>query len=55
MGLTDLAADLKKLELLAKAGKEPERYSEIIEKFKSETQEAVDELNEVCDNLELYF
>ena len=55
MGLTDLASDLKKLELLTKAGKEPEKYGEIIKKFKSETQVAVNELSEVCDNLELYF
>ena len=55
MGLHDLAADLKKLELLAKAGKDPEQYPQIIDKFKSETLEAVNELDQVARNLEMYF
>lgn len=55
MGLHDLATDLKNLELLAKAGKEPEKYPQIIDKFKSETLEAVHELDQVAKNLEMYF
>jgi hypothetical protein len=55
MGLNDLAADLKTLELIAKAGKNQEKYHQIIDKFKIETIEAVDELDEVTKNLELYF
>lgn len=55
MGLNDLAADLKKLELTAKKGDKQETYRALIDKFKNETAEAVDELDEVCNNLELYF
>jgi len=55
MGLNDLATDLKTLELLAKAGKDQDKYQQIIDKFKFETLEAVNELNEVTKNLELYF
>ena len=55
MGLNELATDLKTLELLAKAGKDQDKYQQIIDKFKFETLEAVNELNEVTNNLELYF
>ena len=55
MGLNDLAVDLKTLELLAKAGKDQDKYQQIIDKFKIETLEAVNELTEVTKNLELYF
>ena len=54
MGLTDLAADLKNLELMAKSGKNPEKYATIVDRFKKETSEAVNELNQVIENLELY-
>lgn len=54
MGLNDLAVELKTFENLAKAGQEVEKYPEFIRKFKSETQDAVDELNEVVSNLDIY-
>ncbi|MBN2213715.1 MAG: Hpt domain-containing protein [Bacteroidales bacterium] len=54
MGLNDLASDLKRLELSAKAGKEQEKYQSIINRFKLDTTEAVKELEEVTRNLELY-
>ena len=43
------------MELLAKAGKDQDKYQQIIDKFKIETLEAVNELTEVTKNLELYF
>ena len=55
MGLHDLASELKRLELIAKAGENKEEYQQIINKFKLDTNEAVNELNEVTKNLELYF
>lgn len=55
MGLSELATLLKSLELMACAGTDVEKYPAIIERFKSETLEAVYELNEVTKNLELYF
>lgn len=55
MGLTELASQLKSLELMACAGNDVEKYPAIIEKFKIETTEAVSELDEVTKNLELYF
>jgi HPt (histidine-containing phosphotransfer) domain-containing protein len=55
MGLQDLAVDLKDLENLARDGKKPESYAGIIEKFKMETTIALQELEVVSDNIELYF
>ena len=55
MGLSELATQLKSLELMACAGTDVEKYPVIIEKFKKETHEAVTELDEVTKNLELYF
>lgn len=55
MGLNDLAADLKKLELSAKAGTETEKYPLIIERFRKETAEAEIELDEIIKNSEKYF
>jgi len=54
MGLTDLAADLKKLENLAKAGEQTEIYPAFIEKFKKETGEALEELDDVANNIDIY-
>jgi HPt (histidine-containing phosphotransfer) domain-containing protein len=54
MGLNDLAIDLKNFENLAKEGKEVDTYPQFIEKFKTETQQAVDELNEVVSNIDIY-
>ena len=55
MGLHELASDLKSLELSATAGKNQEKYQQIINKFKFDTNQAVNELEEVTKNLELYF
>jgi HPt (histidine-containing phosphotransfer) domain-containing protein len=55
MGLNELASELKTLELLAKAGKDQDKYEQIIGKFKLYTNEAISELEEVTKNLELYF
>lgn len=54
MGMEDLAADLKKLENIAKAGVEVDKYPEFILKFKRETTEAIKDLSEVSENIELY-
>ena len=55
MGLHDLAADLKILETIAKQGIETEKYRGYIDRFTAETSEAVIELNEVKENLDIYF
>lgn len=55
MGLSGLSDDLKTLETLAKSGEKPEMYKPLINKFRKETNEAVEELNQVTNNLELYF
>ena len=54
MGMDELAKDLKSFENLAKAGAEVDKYPEFIHKFKSETTEAVKELSEISENIELY-
>jgi len=55
MGLNKLAKDLKILEELAKDGKDPIKYPKLVKSFKDETSEAVEELNVVKKNIELYF
>jgi HPt (histidine-containing phosphotransfer) domain-containing protein len=55
MGLQDLANDLKDLENLAREGKKPESYAGIIEKFKQVSTIALQELEVVSANIELYF
>lgn len=55
MGLSNLAKDLKDLEILAKEGKDPETYPALVHRFKKETTEAIDELNVVQKNIEHYF
>jgi HPt (histidine-containing phosphotransfer) domain-containing protein len=55
MGLNELAVDLKNFENLAKAGEEVEKYPVFIEKFKTVTSEAIEELDEVTNNLDIYF
>ena len=55
MGLNDLAADLKKLETIAKQGIEQEKYRDYIDRFIQETGEAVQELKEIKENLDIYF
>jgi HPt (histidine-containing phosphotransfer) domain-containing protein len=54
MGLNDLAVELKTFENLAKSGQDIEKYPDFIERFKRETQEAVDELDDVASNIEIY-
>ena len=54
MGLDDLSSDMKVLETLAKEGKETEKYPMLVDKFKKETKKAVEELDEVLQNLELF-
>lgn len=55
MGLTKLARDLKILEELAKEGREHAKYPRLVRNFRQETSEAVEELNVVKKNIELYF
>lgn len=54
MGLNDLATELKTFENLAKAGEKTETFPSFIEKFKKETNEAVSELDEVANNIDIY-
>ncbi len=55
MGLNELAVELKAFENMAKAGTDVEKYPTFIEKFKSETSEAISELDEVAANIDIYF
>jgi HPt (histidine-containing phosphotransfer) domain-containing protein len=55
MGLNDLAAELKNLENSAVNEKNINTYPVIVSKFRAETAGAIDELNLVINNLELYF
>jgi HPt (histidine-containing phosphotransfer) domain-containing protein len=54
MGLNDLALELKTFETLAKAGEQTEKYPSFIENFKRETSDALDELEEVTKNIDIY-
>jgi len=54
MGLNDLANELKNFENLAKAGEEVEKYPSFIASFKKQTSEAIDELDEVIKNIDIY-
>jgi HPt (histidine-containing phosphotransfer) domain-containing protein len=47
MGMNNLAADLKQLELKARDGKETETYQEIVERFNTECTQAVTELKSI--------
>jgi len=51
MGMNDLAADMKTLELLAKEEKEKESYPGFIDKFVNQTQQAITELKETASHL----
>lgn len=55
MGLNELALELKSFENMAKASEKPETYPAFIAKFREETSEAVVELEEVANNIDLYF
>jgi len=46
MGMNDLAADLKTLELLAKESQETEKYPAFVEKFIQQCEAAIVELHE---------
>jgi HPt (histidine-containing phosphotransfer) domain-containing protein len=50
MGMSDLASMLKDFEQKAKEGKEPEKYQSYIDKFKSDTAEAVKEIDDLLIN-----
>lgn len=47
MGMNDLATMLKSFELKAKEGKEPELYEAYIQRYKSDTDAALTELEDV--------
>lgn len=51
MGMNDLAADLKTLELLTKDNSEVESYPAFVEKFLTQTQLAIEELKEIGSKL----
>lgn len=51
MGMTDLATDLKTLELLAKESNEVEKYPAFVDKFISQTKSAIDELSDIASKL----
>jgi len=51
MGMTDLAADLKTLELLTKDNAEVESYPAFVEKFLAQTKLAITELTEIASKL----
>jgi HPt (histidine-containing phosphotransfer) domain-containing protein len=50
MGMNGLAQMLKTFELQAKEGKEPQLYEQYLERFKSETEEAGRELDDIISN-----
>jgi len=50
MGMTSLAEMLKTFELQAREGKEPQLYEHYLERFKSETEEAIRELDSIISN-----
>jgi HPt (histidine-containing phosphotransfer) domain-containing protein len=54
MGLNDLAVELKSFETLAKAGEQVEKFPAFIDNFKKETSIALDELDEVAKNIDIY-
>jgi len=51
MGMNDMATMLKTFELQAKEGKEPELYESYIQRFKTETDKAVSELEDYVNKL----
>jgi HPt (histidine-containing phosphotransfer) domain-containing protein len=54
MGLNELAIELKNFENLAKEGLDVEKYPVFIKKFKNDTAEAIEELDEVVRNIDIY-
>lgn len=51
MGMNDLAEDLKDFEHLTKELKDIERYPSYIERFEQSCYQAIQELNEIIENL----
>lgn len=51
MGMKDLAAILKTLEIQAKEGKETEKYESYVARFGNDTHEAMKELENLINNL----
>jgi HPt (histidine-containing phosphotransfer) domain-containing protein len=51
MGMTDLATDMKTLELLTKENKDVDTYPGLVEKFIAQTNAAMAELNEIAAKL----
>jgi HPt (histidine-containing phosphotransfer) domain-containing protein len=47
MGMSEMAIMLKTFELQAKEGREPQLYEHYVERFKSETEEAIRELDDL--------
>lgn len=50
MGMNEMAIMLKTFELQAKEGKETQLYENYIERFRSETEEAIRELDDLISN-----
>jgi HPt (histidine-containing phosphotransfer) domain-containing protein len=50
MGMEELAQMLKTFELQAREGKEPQLYEHYLERFKSDTEGALRELNDLINN-----
>jgi HPt (histidine-containing phosphotransfer) domain-containing protein len=50
MGMASLAEMLKTFELQAREGKEPQLYEHYLERFKSETEGAIQELDGIISN-----
>ena len=51
MGIKELTADMKTLEIIAKEGKETEKYPVFISRFKTISSEAIIELNDILIKL----
>ena len=51
MGISELTTDMKTLEFIAKEGKEVEKYPIFISKFKTISNEAINELNDILIKL----
>jgi len=51
MGIEELTTDMKALEEIAKEGKKSDKYPKYISKFKSISNEAIVELNQILINL----
>ncbi len=51
MGMSDVAADLKTLELLTKNNEETDRYQKIVDNFVSQSKIAIVELTDIATKL----